>query len=789
MFMQLARTQSFSPSTTTAWHDGQFNIDVAGVISRSNIHLGRANTLPNQAMPLGNGRLGVAIWSANGLTAQLNRVDTLPYRYSPGKLVIPGLSTLATAKDYSGRLDLYNGDFQEQGGGMTVTAYVQPHTDLLIVDITGANPDRVQIAQLQLWAPRTAHAAKASKLGTLSQTWIDNKEPGASGRTFGSLSAITAQGRNISVVVTNPLTLTVSVKPYADGHFRILVAAPHYDGTQNVQACAQSALLHTSAIEHVEWWNAFWHRVGTIKISSPHGAGEYMENLRNIYLFTAAAESASEYPGSQAGVGDLFSSVRDYRWDPAAFWHWNLRMQVAANIGAGVPELNAPYFNLYRENLANIEKWTMQHMAGRSGICVPETMRFNGQGIEYETQVNASSGVTGLDCDADFKPFYNARTLSTGSEVSLWVWRQYLATNDREFLAKNYPLMAASARFLLAYEKLGNDGLLHTSPSNSHEQKWDTRDPITDISARMALFPATIQAAKLLGKDPDLVRQLQAAQRKIPPFPRTEAMAAKTLLPPSTDAQGKDVIAPSYVPTAPDHNFENIGLEPIWPYSLIGENSPLFSLAKRTYVHRPYPTKEDWSFDPIQAARLGLGVDVRSTLIKITETYQQFINGLANWGGETGEFYVEQSGVVATALQEALVQDYDGVIRVAPAIPPTWDVDGTVYVRGNTKVDVQIGNGDITTLVIEAGMTGSIKLYNPWLGQPIRVVSSKGRTVVKGIFGQVITFPAIVKVNYLVEKQNYPTTKLSFVPVSGTATHVAKELGAVQIGLFDTSRR
>jgi hypothetical protein len=64
-----------------------------------------------------------------------------------------------------------------------------------------------------------------------------------------------------------------------------------------------------------------------------------MENLRNIYLFDAAAEKGVEYPGSQAGVADMLSSGHDaHRWDSSAFWHWNLRMQVAANMGAGLPE-------------------------------------------------------------------------------------------------------------------------------------------------------------------------------------------------------------------------------------------------------------------------------------------------------------------------------------------------------------------------------------------------------------------------------------------------------------------
>src|SRR5260370_39186955 len=88
---------------TTAWHDGEIHVDVAGVIGRSDIVLGRANEEAGEALPLGNGRFGVAVWAADGLTAQLNRADTLPERLCPGQVVIPGLAGVTPAKDVSGR--------------------------------------------------------------------------------------------------------------------------------------------------------------------------------------------------------------------------------------------------------------------------------------------------------------------------------------------------------------------------------------------------------------------------------------------------------------------------------------------------------------------------------------------------------------------------------------------------------------------------------------------------------------------------------------------------------------
>jgi hypothetical protein len=91
---------------TTAWQSGHFSVNTAGVVGRSDIVLGAPNSAAAQSLGLGNGSLGVAEWAAGGFTAQLNRTDTMPDRKSPGQVTIPGLSTMTSASNFTGTLDL-----------------------------------------------------------------------------------------------------------------------------------------------------------------------------------------------------------------------------------------------------------------------------------------------------------------------------------------------------------------------------------------------------------------------------------------------------------------------------------------------------------------------------------------------------------------------------------------------------------------------------------------------------------------------------------------------------------
>jgi hypothetical protein len=364
------------------------------------------------------------------------------------------------------------------------------------------------------------------------------------------------------------------------------------------------------------------------------------------------------------------------------------------------------------------------------------------------------------------------------------VWQQYLMTGDRSFLAANYPLMAEAARFLLSYATTGGDGKLHTYPSNAHETQWDVHDPTTDIAAMRALFPATVRAATLLGRDASLVGQLNAAIPKIQPYPRTDAATRTKLLSPTDDASGTDVIGPSRDPAATIHNKENIGLEPVWPYNLIGDSGGLSTLARRTYDHRPNVTRQDWSDDPIQAARLGLGSQVATTLTALTTQYQKRPSGLATFAGM--DAYAEQQGVVAAALDEALVQDYDGLLRIAPALPPGWDADATVYIQQGARVSVQVRRGVIGTVGITAGAAGTMRIRNPWPGRQIDVVDGADQTtVVLGATGaDTISLRVAAGHTYLVQQVAAPVRDMAYAAVdAGAATHARQLNGTVTIGI------
>jgi hypothetical protein len=446
-------------------------------------------------------------------------------------------------------------------------------------------------------------------------------------------------------------------------------------------------------------------------------------------------------------------------------------MQVAAAASSGAFDLNAPVFNLYTSNVGNMQAWTKSQMGGRAGICVPETMRFNGNGYWYSGNNS---------CDEASSPSYNALTLSSGAEVGLWVWRQYLMTQDRDFLTKNFPFMLEAARFLHSYAKTGSDGKLQMSPSNAHENQWAVTNPISDIAAMRAFFPAVVAAAEVVGSTDSLISDLKADIPKLPDFPRTNTARSASTTP---SADSTNIFAYSGQPTVAIHNSENDDLEPVWPYDLISDtDATLYAVAKRTYDSRAFKDNLDWSVDAIQAARLGLASEVPARISANVSKYQVYACGLATWStSKLHAPYIEQAGVIATAINEAVATDFDGTIRLAPALPTNWSVSGTVFVRGKSKAHVQFQNGALVFGVLEAGSTGTYNVRNPWSGTQATVIDESGQQVVAPTTGTTLAISAQQGHFYLIKRASDATPTL--VQVTGTPATTVKRLGSRAIGI------
>ncbi|MFI5698149.1 glycosyl hydrolase family 95 catalytic domain-containing protein [Kribbella sp. NPDC051586] len=741
-----------APGMTTAWHDGALRADTAGLVSRSDLVQEGPAWRTYQAMPLGNGVLGAAVWAEKGYSAQLNRVDTFPDLKSAGRLVVPGLDPLMRSSDYKGRLALYDGQLVQSGGGMTARSYVRADADQFVLEVTGADPAKLQTADLKLWAGRTPAVSAAGGVAALAETFHD----AASGSITGAVAALTAQAQGVTASVVDPLTVRLTFRPRADGSFRIVVGVPSYRGGE-LRTAARRAVVETPS-HHLQWWHSFWAKADPMRITSTDGSGsgEYVENLRTFQLYTMAASMRGDVPSTHGAVVRMFSSSEDQAdWAQDSYWHFNLRMLVSANLGAGIGDLNAPYFKFYLDRAELMREWTRTHWIGGEGLCVPEFMRYDG---------------TGDGCDNTQEPSWTRRILTSGPELVNNIWEQYRYTGDKALLNRSYPLMRDVARFYLSALTPGADGYLHLEHVNALEVQWDTSDPVPDLAAMQVIFPIVADLASSHG-DAALASQLRAAVGKLPPYRTVQRGGEEVLAWSGTDEEA--------------HNTQNPEMEALWPWGVFDKSS---ALMQATFRQRVYPQDKDWGMDTTWAARLGQSDEVKRLLLKGIADFQIYPNGFTvhRTGQEAvrnHSFYNEWGGVVTTGLQEALVQSYDGVVHVAPAWPRDWDVSGSVQIEGGHRISTEVHDGVPNVVGIQAGSRDTLKLSNPWPGQSVRVVDSHGHVVVAPTTADVLTLTTNSGASYTMERVAAPLSSFAFAPLPGQPAGAVKTLGNRVLGI------
>lgn len=115
-----------------------------------------------------------------------------------------------------------------------------------------------------------------------------------------------------------------------------------------------------------------------------------------------------------------------------------------------------------------------------------------------------------------------------GAWLSLHAWDHYAYTGDKQFLKdRAWPILHDASLFFLDYMVDDGSGHLVTGPSLSPENTYRLPDgsrhsltmgPTMDIELVRELFTRTLDAGKILGKDPTFLKKLTDTQSKLPPF-------------------------------------------------------------------------------------------------------------------------------------------------------------------------------------------------------------------------------------------------------------------------------
>ncbi len=311
-----------------------------------------------------------------------------------------------------------------------------------------------------------------------------------------------------------------------------------------------------------------------------------------------------------------------------------------------------------------------------------------------------------------------------GAWLSEHFWEHYSFTGDKEFLKRVYPVLKGACQFYLdALIKEPLNNRLVISPSISPENTPSIRPDFAlaagvtmDNELLFDLFNRTAQAAEVLGEDADFASTLRKTVAKMIPLQIGKHGQLQEW--------SEDLDNPEDKHRHVSHLYALFPSNQISPY----RTPELAQAAKTSLIHRGDPST-GWS--------MGWKVNLWARLLDGNHAYTLLRNQLSlvpSSGGNSGgtypnlfdahpPFQIDGNFGCTSGIAEMLLQSQDGAIHVLPALPDVWksgSISG-LKARGGFQLDFSWKDKTIEKVTVYSRLGGNcrIRSYVPLKGNGI----------------------------------------------------------------------
>lgn len=416
---------------------------------------------------------------------------------------------------------------------------------------------------------------------------------------------------------------------------------------------------------------------------------------------------ASSRPGSlPANLQGIWNDSFTPPWDSKFTININTQMNYWPAELCNLAECHEPLFELI-ERMREPGRVTAQAMYGCRGFTA-----------HHNTDIWADTAPQDTYLPASFWPMGAAW-------LCLHLWEHYRFGRDLTFLDRAYDTMKEAALFLLDYLVEDEQGRLITCPSVSPENRYILSSgeagvlcagASMDFQIIGALFGACIEGAKLLGKDETFKGELETALKRLPQ--------------PKIGKYGQiQEWMEDYEEEEPGHRHIS-HLFALYPGdAFTTKHTPNLAAAARTTLTRRLSSgggHTGWSrawiinfWARLQDGMLAydnvMALLQHSTMANLFDNHPPFqIDG--NFGGTAG-------------IAEMLLQSHAGIIRLLPAIPDVWSEGEAkgLRARGGFTFSFKWAESKISEVIVECTMSGPCEIEAPGFA-PVSFIAEAGKT-------------------------------------------------------------